>query len=150
MKIKKIISGMIAASIMTAAIFSANAALATDGNYDGIHYYGELQLGLSTSNIYAKGTTSRTSGGNGFTGVTVYATGNKAEGSIGKYTDYKESSAGGSYAEVYLRSSDVDGGIGEFWGTVGQHYITSKSESSSYTTHGNPYYIEELFDYYKL
>lgn len=27
MKIKKIISGMIAASIMTAAIFSANAAL---------------------------------------------------------------------------------------------------------------------------
>ena len=147
--LKKIISGMIAASIMTAAIFSASANLTTDGNYNGTYYYGELQINGSNSNTYAKGTTSR-SGGNGFTGVSVYSTGRMSEGSDRRYTDYKESSAGGSYAEVYLRSSDVDGGIGEFWGTVGQHYITSKSESSSYTTHGNPYYIEELFDYYKL
>ena len=145
--LKKIISGMIAASIMTAAIFSANAALATDGNYDGIHYYGELQLGLSTSNIYAKGTTSRTSGGNGFTGVTVYATGNKAEGSIGKYTDYKGYSTGGSYAEVYLRSGNVNGGMGSIDGAVGQHYVTSKSVDSAFTTYGNYSY---LFDYYDL
>lgn len=55
MKIKKIISGMIAASIMTAAIFSANADIrdTAEGAYNGISFYGELSYGGNISSVTA-------------------------------------------------------------------------------------------------
>ena len=46
-----------------------------------------------------------------------------------------------------VHSGNVNGGMGSIDGAVGQHYVTSKSVDSAFTTYGNYSY---LFDYYDL
>lgn len=135
--LKKIISGMIAASIMTAAIFSANAALTAEGTYNGIRYGGELQVHISSSGSYVKGITNRLAGGYGFTGVKVTASGKLQEGSLTEYFTNvsKSSSSVGSQAVVTLKSEDVGGGIKTVDSAQGQHYVTSPATAYITTTY---------------
>lgn len=138
-RIKKIVSGMIAASIMTAAIFSVSANLTAEGTYQNIRYSGELQIHISSSDSgsYVKGITNRLEGGYGFCGVKVVASGKLQEGSSQSYyTNVPKSySCPGNQAVVILRSDDVGGGIKTVDSAQGQHYVTSPANASITTSY---------------